>query len=113
MIHFLASAEVVGSPACQIVYFPSANVLNMVNDAGTALVSATGIAAGQAGLLTNSRCSVNTSLAARTQTLSALTLTIPVNYAAGFAGQKTVYFNAFDNAGLLTHWVTGSTMLVQ
>jgi hypothetical protein len=113
MIHFLASAEVVGSPACQIVYFPSANVLNMVNDAGTALVSATGIAAGQAGLLTNTRCSVNTSLASRTQTPSALTLTIPVNYAVGFAGQKTVYFNAFDNAGLLTHWVTGSTMLVQ
>jgi hypothetical protein len=113
MIHLLASAQIVGSPACQIVYFPGANVLNMVNDTGTALVSATGVAAGQAGLLTNSRCSVNTNFASRTQAGNTLTLIIPVNYAAGFAGQKTVYFNAFDNAGLLTHWVAGSTMLVQ
>jgi hypothetical protein len=113
MIHLLISASIVGSPACQIVYFPGSNLLNLINDTGTALVSATGIAVGQAGLLSNSRCSVSTSLAYRTQASNALTLIIPVSYAAGFAGQKSVYFNAFDNVGLLTHWVVGSTMLVQ
>ena len=113
MIHLLISASIVGSPACQIVYFPGSNLLNMINDAGTALVSATGVAVGQAGLLSNNRCSVSTGLAYRTQASNALTLTIPVSYAAGFAGQKSVYVNAFDNVGLLTHWVVGSTMLVQ
>jgi hypothetical protein len=30
-----------------------------------------------------------------------------------FGGPKNVYVNAFDNNGLLTHWVQGATMTVQ
>ena len=35
MITLLASASITGAPACQLVYFPGANTLNLVNDAGT------------------------------------------------------------------------------
>ena len=55
MIHLLTSAAIVGSPACQFVYFPAANTLNLINDAGTELVSPTGIVPGQPGSLTNGR----------------------------------------------------------
>jgi hypothetical protein len=113
MIHMLTGASIVGSPVCQFVYFPGSNVLNLINDSGTALVSPAGIVAGQPGTLANSRCSVNTALASRTQSVNNMTITLPVTYAQAFAGQKNVYFNAFDGSGLLSHWVQGSTMLVQ
>jgi uncharacterized protein YkwD len=113
MIHLLTSASIVGSPVCQVVYFPAANVLNMINDSGTALVSGTGLTPGQAGTLDNSRCSVNVALASRTQSVNNVALVLPVTYTQSFTGQKNVYVNAFDNVGLLSHWVQGSTMLVQ
>ena len=99
MIHLLISASIVGSPACQIVYFPGSNLLNMINDAGTALVSATGVAVGQAGLLSNSRCSVSTSLAYRTQATNALTLTISGQLRSGFCGPKERVLQRFRQCG--------------
>ena len=65
MIHLLTSAAIVGSPACQFVYFPAANTLNLINDAGTELVSPTGIVPGQPGSLTNARCSANVAATSR------------------------------------------------
>ena len=66
MIHLLTSAAIVGSPACQFVYFPAANTLNLINDSGTELVSPTGIVPGQPGSLTNARCSANAAASSRT-----------------------------------------------
>jgi hypothetical protein len=113
MVNLLTSASIVGAPACHVVYFPGDNKLNIVNDAGTGLVSSTGVSPGQAGSLGNSRCSVNTALVSKSSTVNTNTLTLPVTYSAGFSGPKFVYVNVFDNVGLLTHWVTASTMLVQ
>jgi hypothetical protein len=113
MIHVLASASIVGSPACQVVYFPLANLLNLINDAGTALVSGTGVAPGQAGTLSNSRCSVPTAFASKSQGVNTVSLVLPITYSQLFAGPKKVYVNAFDTGGLLSHWVLGSTILVQ
>ncbi len=113
MIHLLTSAAIVGSPACQFVYFPAANTLNLINDAGTELVSPTGIVPGQPGSLTNGRCSANAAASSRTLGVNTVTLMLPITYKPAFAGQKRVYVNAFDNSGSLTHWVQGSSMLVQ
>ena len=114
MVHLLAGASIVGSPVCQIVYFHGINALNMINDAGNALVSASNITVGQPGSLSNSRCSLNTALTSRTQSTNSVSVVLPVVYnTATFAGQKYVLFNAFDNAGLLSHWVLGGTMNVQ
>jgi hypothetical protein len=113
MVHLLASAAIVGSPACQFVYFPGSNTLNLINDSGTALVSPTGIGVGQAGSLSNSRCSANVAGTLRTLGTNTVTLVLPVTYNPAFAGQKRVYVNAFDAGGSLTHWVQGSSMLVQ
>jgi hypothetical protein len=113
MVHLLTSASIVGSPACQFVYFPGSNTLNLINDAGTALVSPAGVTVGQAGSLANSRCSTNVAMTSRTQGVNTVTLVLPVTYTQAFAGQKNVYANTFDVDGLLSHWVQGSTMLVQ
>jgi len=113
MITLLASASITGAPACQLVYFPGANTLNLVNDAGTDLVAPGGVVLGQPGLLANSRCSANSAGASHAVSGNTLTWTVPVTYSSSFAGQKSVYANAFDINGLLGHWVQGSTMQVQ
>lgn len=113
MIHLLAGASIIGSDVCQVVYFPGTNSLNLVNDAGTAMVSVAGGVPGQPGVLANSRCSVNAATASQARTANTVSVTLPIKYTQAFAGQKTVYVNAFDIGGLLTHWVQGSSILVQ
>lgn len=113
MIHFLASAALVGSPACHVVYFPASNLLNLVDDVGGTMVLPIGITVGQPGTLANSRCSVDVSQAWRAHGAHTITLILPVRYMPAFAGPKGVYVNVFDGTGLLSHWVQGSTMLVQ
>ena len=45
---------------------------------------------------------------------TSVTVTLPMNFQPStFGGLKNVYVNAFDNYGLLTHWVQGATMTVQ
>jgi hypothetical protein len=114
MIHLLVSDRILGGVPCQAIYFPASNTLNLINDTGTLLVSSTGVVPGTPGSIANSRCSINTGQAFRTVTGNSVTVTLPMNFQPGtFGGFKNVYVNAFDNYGLLTHWVQGATMMVQ
>jgi hypothetical protein len=114
MIHLLVSDRILGGVPCQAIYFPTNNTLNLINDTGTLLVSNTGVVPGTAGTIANSRCSINTGQAFRTLAGNSVTVTIPMNFQPGtFGGSKNVYVNAFDNYGLLTHWVQGATLTVQ
>jgi hypothetical protein len=114
MVHLLVSDRIQGGVPCQAIYFPAGNVLNLINDTGTDLVSSGGVAPGKPGSIANSRCSINTGQAFRTLAGNGVTITIPMNFQpATFSGLKNVYVNAFDNNGLLTHWVQGATMAIQ
>jgi hypothetical protein len=115
MIHVLVSDRIVGGTPCHAVYFPLGNTLDLINDAGTALVSgAVGVAPGTPGTYSNSRCSVNTGLASRAVSDKNVTVTIPMNFKpATFGGMRNVYVNAFDIAGQLSHWVQASTLNVR
>jgi parallel beta-helix repeat protein len=113
-VTLLISSVIVGGTPCQAFYFPAANVLNLVNDAGTAMVSANGIAPGTAGSLANSRCTINTGTASRTVSGNNVSVNLPMTFStANFPGAKNVYVNAFDNFGFLSHWVTGASFTVQ
>lgn len=110
----LISAVIVGATPCQAFYFPTTNTLNLVNDAGTAMVSANGIVPGTAGSLANSRCTINTGAASATISGNNVTVSMAMTFnTSTFAGQQNIYVNAFDNAGHLSHWVTGGTWTVQ
>jgi hypothetical protein len=114
MVHLLVSDRIFGGVPCQAIYFPASNTLNLINDTGTLLVSSNGVAPGTPGSIANSRCSINTGQAFRTVAGNSVTVTIPMSFQPGtFGGMKTVYANAFDNNGLLTHWVQAATMAVQ
>jgi hypothetical protein len=112
-VNLRISNSIIGEPACHIVYFPGANKLNLVGDAGE-LVSPSGITPGTAGVLSNSLCSVDPAGTTVSTSGSLLTLTTPVSFVtATFSGPKVVWANTFDNAGLLTHWVMTATYSVQ
>ena len=94
-----------------MVYFPGNNTLNLINDDGSALVAPAGVTPGTPGTIANSRCAINTATASqRREKAIGVIVTIPlILKPSSFGGQKTVYVNAFDNAGQLTHWVQGGT----
>ena len=114
VMHLRITTTIVGQTACHVVYFPGSNTLNLINDAGTALVSPTGVAPGSANTLANGVCSVNAAGATAGSSGNTASFSVPMTFsAASFGGAKNVYLNAFDNAGLLTHWVQGGTLTVQ
>jgi hypothetical protein len=114
MVHLLVSASIVGSPACQVVYFPASDTLNIINAEGTALMLPPNVKPGFAGgVFSNGRCAINLTGSSSSRTTNTVTITLAMSFSDNFLGQKNVYVNAFDEAGFLTHWVIGSTMLVQ
>ena len=113
-IHMRVSSAIVGQPPCHLFYFPYGNTLNLINEAGTGLISPTGVSPGTGAPLTNSFCTVNVPGASVASSGNNLTLTIPVTYnPATFGGSKNIYLNAFDTGNLLTHWVQTGTVTVQ
>ena len=114
IVHMLISDRIVGGTPCQVVYVPSVNLMNLINDSGTDLSGAWVGPGG--GTVANSRCTLSgTGMA---QTISdqgrIVTITIPISFStATFAGSKRIYVNAFDNGGLLSHWVQGGVWTVQ
>ena len=105
VLHLLISSQIVGGAPCQIVFFPAANTLHLINDTGSALVAGSITAGSNTGTLANSRCTVSGAGLTRTNSGQNVTLRIPVSInPATFQGAKNIYVNAFDKDGLLTHW---------
>lgn len=113
-VTLLISPVIVGGAACQAFYFPATNTLNLVNDSGSAMVSANGIVVGTAGTLANSRCSINTGAATQFSLGDNVTVSLPLTFnTTNFGGSQTVHVNAFDDFGFLSHWVAAGTWTVQ
>jgi hypothetical protein len=105
MVHLLISSQIVGGAPCQIVFFPGANSVHLINDTGSALVPGSITPGSNTGTLANSRCVVSGSGMTRANSGNNVTVRLPVSFnAATFGGAKSVYVNVFDTNGLLTHW---------
>ena len=114
MLHLRVSAAVDGQTACQAVYFPSNNSLNLINATGTDLVSPVSVTVGTGTTLSNGLCTINTAGAASSRSAGVVTVALPMSFnPSSFGGAKKVYSVAFDNTGLLTHWVQGGTITIQ
>jgi hypothetical protein len=101
MVHVLIGKSIADIKPCQIVYFPSSNSLNLINDGGTGFASDTWMTPGTgAGAISNSRCSVSGLGLMQSRTQQQLNLAIPVTFAPlTFGGEKNIYINAFDSGG--------------
>jgi pimeloyl-ACP methyl ester carboxylesterase len=95
-VWFTSNFNTVSSANSCIAYYARAtNQILLINDAGTAYTPAT---PGSAVTLSNSNCSINA--VAATVTLSGvdLTLNLPMTFAAGFAGAKSVFMFALGSS---------------
>ena len=108
-VWFTSNFNSVSSANSCLVYFARAtNQLFLLNDAGTAYSSA---APGAAVTLSNSQCSVNAAAASVTASGTNLTLNLPVAFAAGYAGTKSIYMFAAGSSAN-SGWQTMGTWIV-
>jgi uncharacterized repeat protein (TIGR01451 family) len=94
--------------SCIAYYSRSTNQILLINDAGTAYTPAT---PGSAVTLSNSNCSINASLAIVTPSGNNLTLNLPMTFAPGFAGAKSVFMFALGS-GANSGWQSMGTWTV-
>jgi hypothetical protein len=83
-----------GRSACYIAYSQPQNVLYLVNDTGTALLS--GIALNGAGSISNSQCTISGAGSSAVGVGNTLKLTLNITFGAGFTGNKVIYTAARD-----------------
>jgi uncharacterized membrane protein len=96
-VWFTSNFNTVSSANSCIAYYARAtNQILLINDAGTAYSSA---APGSAVTLSNSNCSINAAAASVTPSGMDLTLNLPMMFAAGFAGTKSVFMFALGSSG--------------
>jgi hypothetical protein len=107
LVSILVADAISSKAACQVIYMPGSGV-NLINDDGTALAGPY-LTPGTSGTLSNSRCTI---VGAADGTGSLLHLNVTATFHSAFAGTKNIYAVAFDNAGLLTHWVQGGVWTV-
>lgn len=114
MISLLIAPEIMNEMPCQAFYFPASKTVNLVNDAGSAMVADNGASIGIAGKLSNSRCSIDPALLSQVITGTSITVRMPVFYNhATFSGPKNVYVNAFDIYGQVSHWVQIGSVVIK
>jgi hypothetical protein len=89
--------------SCTMAYYPSANLLYLINNANTGVVGA--VQPRMAGTVSNSQCTVNGGGGSVTRSGNTLTLHIQITFQSAFAGLRQIYTNAFDAEGLTSGWV--------
>jgi trimeric autotransporter adhesin len=80
-----ASSSAVNS--CMVEYYRPANILYLLNSAGTAWSS---IAVGSSGTLANSQCSINAGSTTVSLSSTGLLLTLPITFGSAFGGTKNM-----------------------
>ena len=87
-VWFSTSASSSSANSCLAYYEPPTDTLYLLNDAGTAWMSAK---RGSTGSLRNSRCTISVAGATRSVSGNTLTLNLPVTFSGLFTGTKNIY----------------------
>jgi hypothetical protein len=90
----LLNSSLTGTGGCFVSYSQRNNSLYLANDGVSAWLGPSVVGGG--AVLSNSQCTVNPAAASVTLAGSALTLSIPMTFAAAFAGAKTSWGYASD-----------------
>lgn len=105
MMHLLFSSSIVGAKGCHAIFFPGSNTANLVDDSGAALAANPSPVIGTPGVvLSNSRCALDVERMTSGTAGNIISTLFPMTFTA-MPSTWNVYANAFDNAGLLSHWV--------
>ena len=103
-----SGTDLVGAGACY--FFAAVTQLFLRNDAHTAWLGP--VIAGTEAVLTNAQCTLAAAGSSVVTSGANVTMTTTVTFAPSFAGAKTVYMKATDQAGSTTGWIRGGTWTV-
>jgi hypothetical protein len=101
-VWFNATFAGTAASSCMLYYQPSTNQVSLLNDAGTAWMSATPGAA--ATTLQNSQCSLNAAATSVMMNGDTLTLNLAMTFQAAFGGAKNAYTYGADVSGTNSGW---------
>lgn len=93
------NATVTAANSCFFLFYPSANLIYLVNDLGT---GATSITTGF-GTLSNSQCTLTASLANRSG--NTITVDLEVTASANYTGKQNIFMYAEDLSSANTGWI--------
>ncbi|MBV9082415.1 MAG: glycoside hydrolase family 18 protein, partial [Acidobacteriaceae bacterium] len=92
--------------SCYVQYSPSTNIVYLANDAASGWSEAS---IGSSVALHNSQCHIDVHSATVSGSAGDLTVTLPVQFTAGFAGAKNLYTFIADSSGATTGWQAGGS----
>ena len=91
--------------SCTILYSPAANLIYLLNDAGTGSLT---LSPGSS-TISNSQCTIVGTNTTVTQSGDTLTLNIEVNASSAYTGTQSIFMFAEDNSSAKTGWVNEGT----
>jgi len=107
--YFNATLASPASNSCFLFYNVAANQIDLLNDGGTAYLTAT---PGTATTLQNSQCSLNLATTTVAPNGSTLVLNLAVTFKSAYAGTKNIYMYATDVSGSISGWQTAGSWIV-
>jgi hypothetical protein len=102
---------IIAAPStCFVQYTRATNILVLVQDSGSGYVGSALL--GGPGTLSNSQCSLDSSLSTVSVAGSSLTLTLALTFKPAFTGAKNVYMSVSNNANAFSGWLVKGTWTV-
>jgi len=98
---FLLNASYTFVNGCYVYYDRGTNLISLYKDAGATWLS---ISPGAGTTVDNGVCTVHGSGVSVTTNQNALTISLPITFSQGFGGNKLIFANANDTAGLGAGW---------
>jgi uncharacterized membrane protein/fibronectin type 3 domain-containing protein len=102
-VYFNTTFTTSAAGSCMAYYDRATNQINLINDAGTAWMSA---AVGSSGTLQNNVCAVATGGTSVSLSGSTFTLNLPLTFTSAFAGVRNVYLYGSNAGGNNSGWQT-------
>jgi len=105
VVNILINSVLDARQACYLAYTRSSNTLSIVADSGDA-AQLSGKVMDGTGTVGNSQCTVSLAGSSATGSGNSLTLSLNINFASSFTGNKVVYAAARDTAQSNSGWQT-------
>jgi len=109
-VYFNATLANPASNSCLLNYNVAANLISLVQNGGSGLLTAT---PGAATTLQNSQCSLNVATMTVSLSGNTLTLNLPMTFLPAYAGAKNIYMYAADGSGANSGWQQLGTWTAQ
>ncbi|MDQ2946770.1 MAG: hypothetical protein M3Y27_12625 [Acidobacteriota bacterium] len=103
----LFNTALTGANACYVQYNRPTNTLYLVDDTGGGYAGA--VAAGSAGTVQNSQCSLNGAASSASGVGNTLTVSVALTFKPAFAGTKAIFSQARSAGGLSSNWQNKGT----